>query len=44
MESNTETEVINNLKVIRMAQKLSVWGPFSADCCGSSCEGVRHLA
>jgi DNA-binding XRE family transcriptional regulator len=26
MESNTETEVINNLKVIRMARKLSVWG------------------
>jgi DNA-binding XRE family transcriptional regulator len=26
MESYTETEVINNLKVIRIAQKLSVWG------------------
>jgi DNA-binding XRE family transcriptional regulator len=26
MESHTETAVINHLKVIRMAQKLSVWG------------------
>jgi DNA-binding XRE family transcriptional regulator len=26
MERKTETEVINNLKVLRVAKKLSVWG------------------